>query len=125
MKPFHVAAETHDRVTDVPPSKSGGPVTLLSHRPHRISGSGGAAAVGARAPANACNPAIPSNSKTFITSPKICFQALCRSVRQKALIIEDRKMVYAYLLEFADCSCAMTMLTPHPAGHVPNAILDA
>ena len=34
-------------------------------------------------------------------------------------------MVYAYLLEFADCDCVITMLTPHPAGHVPNAIHHA
>jgi len=30
-------------------------------------------------------------------------------------------MVYAYLLEFADCDSVTTMLKPHPAGHVTNA----
>jgi hypothetical protein len=124
MKPFHVAAETHDRVTDVPPSNSGGPVTLLSHRPHRIGGSGGAAAVGACAPDVICNPTIPSNSKTFITFSKKLLSGFMPECTTHALY-RRHKMVYAYLLEFADCSCAMTMLTPHPAGHVPNAILDA
>ncbi len=34
-------------------------------------------------------------------------------------------MVYAYLLELADCICATTMLTHCPADHVSHAIHHA
>jgi len=90
MKPFHVAAETHDRVTDVPPSKSGGPVTLLSHKPHRIGGSDGAALVGACPPDVTCNPTIPSNSKAFIAISKSSSR-LYAGVYDRSPTIEDKR----------------------------------
>jgi len=69
--------------------------------------------------------AIPNNSKAFITFSQKLSSRLYAGVYDRSLNVEEIKMVYAYLLEFADCSYAMTMLTPYPAGHVPDAILDA
>ncbi len=125
MKPFHVVAETHDLVTDVPPSIPGAPATLLSHSPHRIGGSGGAAAVCAGLPDDTCNTVIPNSSKAFIIVSQKMPSQLYAGVYDKSFIIEDISMVYAYLLEFAERTCVITMLTPCPAGHVPNAIPDA
>jgi hypothetical protein len=124
MKPFHVVAETHDLVTDVSPSIPGPPATLLSHSPHRIVGSGGASVFGAGVPADTCNAVIPSSSKTFIIISQMSSQ-LYAGVYDKSFIIEDISMIYAYLLEFAERTFVITMLTPCPAGHVPHAIPDA
>src|ERR1700685_2846021 len=88
MKPFHVVAETQDRVTDVPPSRSGGPLTLLSHRPHRIGGSAGAATVGAFAPEAISNTVIPGSSRTFIAiSQNVC--GVMRECTTEAFNIRD------------------------------------